>query len=86
VTPARAGAVKVGRRTGVDTRSDISRPHLDRPEHGGRMVCTEIDRLLLVATLVVDWGEIAERGVAPARIVEALDELEDGNARFGLCL
>ena len=50
------------------------------------MVCAGIDRLLLVATLVVDWGEIAERGVAPARIVEALDELEDGNARFGLRL
>jgi hypothetical protein len=43
------------------------------------MVCAGIDRLLLVATLVVDWGEIAERGVAPARIVEALDELEGGN-------
>ena len=36
--------------------------------------------------LVVDGRQIAERGVAAAWIVEALDELEDGHARFGLRL
>jgi hypothetical protein len=44
---------------------------LDGPEHGGRLVCAGIDHLLLVAALVVDGREIAERGVASARIVEA---------------
>jgi hypothetical protein len=52
--PARAGAVKVGRRAGVDTYSDISRPHLDGPEHGGTMVCAGISRSLVVVALVVE--------------------------------
>ena len=43
---------------------------LDGPEHDGRLVCAGIDRLLLVTSLVVDGREIAERGVAPARIVQ----------------
>src|SRR5215469_6462461 len=33
--PARAGAVKVGRRTNLSTRSALARPHLDSSEHGG---------------------------------------------------
>ena len=36
--PARAGAVKVGRRSGLAVRSVVSRPRLDRPEHGGTLV------------------------------------------------
>ena len=85
--PARAGAVKIGRRGDGDTYCDISRLHLDGPEHGGRLMCAGIDRLLLlVAALVVDRREIAEGGVTSPRIVEALDELEHGHARFGLGL
>ena len=59
--PARAGAVKIGRCADLNTCGDISRLHLDCPEHGGRLVCAGIDRLLLVASLVVDGREIAER-------------------------
>src|SRR6516162_8216931 len=33
--PARAGAVKVGRRTNLSTRSALARPYLDSSEHGG---------------------------------------------------
>ena len=40
--PLRAGAVKVGRRADLASHCDISRPDLDRPEHGGRMVCAGI--------------------------------------------
>jgi hypothetical protein len=36
--PARAGAVKVGRGSGVAARSVVSRPRLDRPKHGGTLV------------------------------------------------
>jgi hypothetical protein len=36
-TPARAGAVKVGRRSDLSTNSAASRPHLDGSEHGGRL-------------------------------------------------
>ena len=37
MTPARAGAVKVGRRSDLATVSAASRPHLDGSEHGGRI-------------------------------------------------
>src|SRR5271166_5723217 len=33
--PTRTGAVKVGRRSALAARSVVSRPRLDRPEHGG---------------------------------------------------
>src|SRR5271169_728906 len=36
-TPARAEAVKVGRRFAIEAHSDISRPRLDGFEHGGRL-------------------------------------------------
>ena len=36
--PARAGAVKVGRRSSLAARSVVSRPRLDGPEHGGTLV------------------------------------------------
>jgi hypothetical protein len=36
--PARAGAVKAGRRSAVALRSIVSRPRLDSPEHGGTLV------------------------------------------------
>jgi hypothetical protein len=35
--PARAGAVKVGRRTNLSTRSALARPYLDSSEHGGTL-------------------------------------------------
>src|SRR5271169_5324994 len=35
--PARTGAVKAGRRSTLATRSVVSRPRLDRPEHGGTL-------------------------------------------------
>lgn len=50
------------------------------------MVCAGISRSPVVAALVVDRGEIPKRGVPPPRIVEALDEFEDGDARLGLRL
>ena len=37
-TPARAGPVKIGRRAYMIIRRDISRPHLDGPEHDGSVV------------------------------------------------
>ena len=43
-TPARAGAVKAGRRSARTSRSIVSRPSLDSPEHGGsyrRILVTE---------------------------------------------
>src|SRR5207237_6013606 len=36
--PARAGAVKAGRRSVVASCSIVSRPRLDSPEHGGTLV------------------------------------------------
>src|SRR6266404_4952338 len=54
---------------------------LDGREHDGRLVCAGIDRM---PTLVVDWGEIPDRRVAAARIVEAFDELEHRDPRLGL--
>ena len=36
--PARAGAIKAGRRSALTSRSIVSRPSLDRPEHGGTLV------------------------------------------------
>ena len=35
---ARAGAVKAGRRSALTSRSIVSRPSLDSPEHGGTLV------------------------------------------------
>src|SRR5215510_16067304 len=35
--PARAGAVKAGRRSPLATRSVVTRPRLDSPEHGGTL-------------------------------------------------
>jgi len=35
--PARAGAVKVGRRTNLSKRSALARPYLDSSEHGGTL-------------------------------------------------
>src|SRR5262249_30262638 len=35
--PARTGAVKAGRRSTLATRSAVSRPRLDSPEHGGTL-------------------------------------------------
>jgi hypothetical protein len=40
--PARAGAVKVGRRSGLAARSVVCRPRLDSPEHGGTLVVVGI--------------------------------------------
>ena len=37
LTPARAGAVKVGRRTNLAACSAVARPHLDGFEHDGRL-------------------------------------------------
>src|SRR5512132_1564119 len=35
--------------------------------------------------LVVDRGQVVERGVQPASVVEGLDGVEDGGARLGAC-
>jgi hypothetical protein len=43
-TPARTGAVKVGRRSALSARSVVSRPRLDRPEHGGTLVVVGMTR------------------------------------------
>jgi hypothetical protein len=42
--PARAAAVKVGRRSALASRSIVSRPCLDRPEHGGTLVVVGMTR------------------------------------------
>jgi hypothetical protein len=42
--PARAGAVKAGRRSVLASRSIVSRPRLDRPEHGGLLVVVGMTR------------------------------------------
>jgi hypothetical protein len=42
--PARAGAVKAGRRSALASRSVVSRPRLDRPEHGGTLVLVGMTR------------------------------------------
>ncbi len=39
----------------------------------------------MMPPLVVDRGEVSDRGMAAAWIVEAFDELEDRTTRFGLC-
>ena len=59
---------------------------LDGREHGGRLVCVGIDCCCMMPPLVVDRGEVSDRGMAAAWIVEALDEFEDRTTRFGLCL
>ena len=42
--PARAGAVKVGRRSGLAARSVVCRPRLDSPEYGGTLVVVGMTR------------------------------------------
>jgi hypothetical protein len=42
--PARAGTVKAGRRSALASCSIISRPRLDRPEHGGTLVVVGMTR------------------------------------------
>ena len=42
--PTRTGAVKVGRRSTLAARSVVSRPRLDRPEHGGTLVVVGMTR------------------------------------------
>src|SRR6266436_3707227 len=42
--PARAGAVRAGRRSALASRSIVSRPRLDRPEHGGTLVVVGMTR------------------------------------------
>jgi hypothetical protein len=46
---------------------------LDGREHGGRLMCVGIGRM---KTLVVDRGEIPDRRMTAAPVVEALDEIE----------
>src|SRR5216683_365369 len=41
--PTRTGPVKVGRRSALAARSVVSRPRLDRPEHGGTTGCSRDD-------------------------------------------
>jgi len=42
--PARVGAVKAGRRSALASLSIVSRPRLDRPEHGGTLVMVGMTR------------------------------------------
>ena len=48
------------------------------------MVCAGIEGPFYLLPLELDGRQVAERRVAAARIVEALDELEDRHARLGL--
>jgi hypothetical protein len=41
---ARRGAVKAGRRSALAARSVVSRPRIDRPEHGGTLVVVGMTR------------------------------------------
>ena len=41
--PTRTGPVKVGRRSALAAGSVVSRPRLDRPEHGGHPGCSRDD-------------------------------------------
>src|SRR3977135_1121806 len=41
--PTRTGPVKVGRRSALAAGSVVSRPRLDRPEHGGHAGCGRDD-------------------------------------------
>src|SRR5882762_4408419 len=41
--PTRTGPVKVGRRSALAARSVVSRPRLDRHEHGGHAGCSRDD-------------------------------------------
>ena len=43
---------------------------LDGREHGGRLVCVGIDSRGMMPPLVVDRGEVSDRGMAAAWIVE----------------
>src|SRR6516165_10886604 len=40
----RTGAVKADRRSALAARSVVSRPRLDRPEHGGRLAVVRMTR------------------------------------------
>ena len=42
--PPRAGAVKIGRRSAIASRTIVCRPHLDSPEHGGTLVVVGMTR------------------------------------------
>src|SRR5690242_9367006 len=78
--PSRGVAVKDGR---------LLRPPaglvLDGREHGGRLVCVGDNAGRLMLPLEIERREIADRGMAPARIVEPLDEAEEGASRLGGC-
>src|SRR6516225_471556 len=76
--PSRAAAVKDG-----PTWGPPGGLVLDRRGHGGRLVCVGIGRM---TTLVVDRGEIPDRGMTTARVVEALDEFEHRDPCLGLRL
>src|SRR5208337_361404 len=54
---------------------------LDGREHGGMLVCAGTGRDL---TLEVDRGEISDRRMPAARVVEAFDELEHRDPCLGL--
>src|SRR5262249_31753152 len=56
---------------------------LEGREHAGRLARVGIGE---ETALVVERGEVADRGVAPAAIVEPLDELEERQAGLCLCL
>src|SRR5262249_17750022 len=78
VRPSRAAAVKDGPSWGPPGGLV-----LDSREHGGRLVCVGVCRMM---TLVVDRGEIPDRRMTPARVIETLDKLEHRDPRFGLRL
>jgi ABC transporter substrate binding protein len=77
VRPSRAAAVKDG-----PTWGPPGGLVLDGREHDGRLVCVGIGRV----TLVVIRGEIPDRGMTTARVVEALDEFEHRDPRLGLTI
>src|SRR2546423_14205185 len=56
---------------------------LDGREHAGRVARVGTGE---EPALVVERGEVADRGVAPAAVVESLDEIEQRHARLALGL
>ena len=83
--PARAGAVKVGRRTNLSACSALARPYLDGSEHDGTLDAIGVSR---VASISLRMSATANTPVEPLSAYLALfpsgDSLPRFNVRVGL--